>query len=268
MFLPQDFKMETVEACSPNYVATDDGNHSGRESPLSTTADEKMAAVAARIQDRAMQLLSEQTKLNDAKVELSKLLESIEQESLLNDSHRQKLLNMTNSRNGMELELFELVARKRKHTELIERVHQETEMIERQIEIIEKQLEDDVKNVYSSHQLEMELYMQSFERTLVERQRRTSQRAEQVDKLRCTSQTLKEEENTMIQERNILESEIQRLEKAGEKEDEEVSSLATQVREALAEASINISIGTFVSQNQTMRRTNVNCLFAFPAHEM
>ena len=72
----------------------------------------------------------------------------------------------------------------------------------------------------------------------------------------------------MIQERNILELEIQRLEKAGEKEDEEVSSLATQVREALAEASINILIGTFVSQNQTMRRTNVNCLFAFPAHEM
>lgn len=66
--------------------------------------DENLVAFAARTKDRVMQLKVEQTKLNDAKNRLQKILDLAKKESQVNNSKRRILLTTTNARNEVELE--------------------------------------------------------------------------------------------------------------------------------------------------------------------
>jgi chromosome segregation ATPase len=197
-----------------------------------------MVAVAARIQDRAMQLLLEQTKLNDAKTELQKIQDSARKESQVNDSRRRILLATTNSRNGVELELYKARDKISDYKKLIQKLREETQKIEDQTKKVEAQWKDDVENIYSRCQLEMELYQHSLETSLQANEQRANQRVEQLDQLEARARNLNEEEGALRRACQTLETDIERLEREEEDGDEEVSSLALEVREALAEVSV------------------------------
>jgi chromosome segregation ATPase len=204
---------------------------------LPSSADGNMVAVAARIQDRAMQLLSEQTKLNAAKTELKRIQDEAKKETQVNHSRRRKLLETTNSRNGVELELCKARGRINSYRKSIDILQQETQRTELETTKVQAQWQDDVKNIYSPHQLQMELYRKSLEAALEVNERRTIKRLKRLEQYGANSRRLKEEEGHLRQECSTLEAETLALAKSEEDGDEEVSSLATQVREALSKVS-------------------------------
>lgn len=207
---------------------------------LPSSADGNMVAVAARIQDRAMQLHAEQTKLNTVLAELDKTRDEARKETAVNSSRRRNMLEAINSRNGIELELYQARDKIDGYRTTIQKLQQETEIIEEAIAKAQAQWKDDVQNLYSPHQLEMELYQQTLEAALEAREQRSRQRAEQLEKLETKARDLKEREECLRLECTALREETQSLEKREDDEDKEVSSLASQVREALAKVSDNL----------------------------
>jgi chromosome segregation ATPase len=207
---------------------------------LPSSADGNMVAVAARIQDRAMQLHAEQTKLNTVLAELDKTRHEAQKETDVNSSRRRNMLEAINSRNGIELELYQARDKIDGYRTTIQKLQQETEIIEEAIAKAQAQWKDDVQNLYSPHQLEMELYQQTLEAALDAREQRSRQRAEQLEKLETKARNLKEREECLRLECTILREGTQSLEKREDAEDKEVSSLASQVREALAKVSDNL----------------------------
>lgn len=121
---------------------------------------------------------------------------------------------------------------------LIREMQLETQQIESQAEKLEAQWKDDVERIYSPFQLEMDLYQHSLEQSIQERKERASKRFEELRQLEHRAQVLNEREGNLRRECRTLESEIERFQIAEKAGDEEVSSLATQIQEALAKVSI------------------------------
>jgi chromosome segregation ATPase len=193
-----------------------------------------MATVAARIQDRAMQLMSERATLEVVKTELEQIQTVANREQEENHSIRRTLLTTTRSRHGIELELFEARDQAENTTDSIDTLKQTTEEILEETAQAKLQWEDAVHKIYSTHQLEMDLYQRSLEGSVRKCEEQTNRRKERLQELEQKTDRLCREQESLVQETRSIQTEVEVIEQAEKHKDEQVSTLAEKVRTALA----------------------------------
>jgi DNA repair exonuclease SbcCD ATPase subunit len=203
-----------------------------------SSANSNMAAVAARIQERALQLQSERAKWDLAKVELEQAQSIAAKERQVNHSIRRTLLATTRSRHGIELELYEAQDQAHSCMQSIVSLQHEAENVMEQTEIVQERWEDAVRTTYASHQLGMEVYRHSLDQSLREREDRSSQRKRRLEEIFSQTAQLSSREEHLRDESKNLKREISDLESKEEGGDCDVASLATKVRELISKVRI------------------------------
>jgi chromosome segregation ATPase len=194
-----------------------------------------MAALAARIQDRATQFISEQTKLQSLAAELEHTRAVEQNESDTNTSLRRDLLETTCSRHSIELEIYDAREKTNSHMQSIQTLEEETEKIKEETETVETKWENDIKNIYAPHQSKIELYTQAIEFARETRESKINEKRQRHEAVEERIQRLKDEEEHFRRQSRDLQMQITGLEKEELQGDAQVSSLATQVQSALSE---------------------------------
>jgi chromosome segregation ATPase len=197
-----------------------------------------MAAVAARIQERHTQLLAEQATLELTKAELAEIQAVQAQHVSINDSIHRTLLHVTRSRTGVELELFQARDQVHDYTRSIEQLQDSTEHLERETDQIHDTWKTAVETVYSGHELEMDLYQRALEETVLECEKRTTRRKNEWMEMETQIQRAQDETTRFHREANGYEVDIETMESMEQQDDEEVATLALNIREALSKVCI------------------------------
>jgi chromosome segregation ATPase len=245
-----------------NSLISNFGHRDDASGPSS--ANSNMAAVAARIQERALQLQSERAKWDLAKAELEQAQSIAAKERQVNHSIRRTLLATTRSRHGVELELYEAQDQAQSCTQCIESLEQEAENVMEQTEIVQERWEDAVRTTYASHQLDMEVYRHSLDQSLREREARSSRKKRGLEEIVSQTSQLSTREERLRDESKNLKSEISDLESKEEGGDCDVAALATKVREFISKVRVLAKVLEMVCLCLSIKRSRVFLTPFFP----
>lgn len=199
---------------------------------MNTSTD--LGAIAARMQERAILLVTEQTKLSVSEKQLQTVLDEEQKELSINNDIRRNLLLATNSRNGVELELYDAKDKVADYTRKIDQLKFETETIQKESHRTSKQWESDVQNIYSRHQLSMEVYEQAWGLALEDKARIRKEREERISDLQSCVHEVEDQRETIRAESDRLREELAILE-SGNGADKEVFTLSTQIQAAVTQ---------------------------------
>lgn len=196
---------------------------------------DSIVAVAARIQDRANQLSSEQSILEILHVQVKDANYALEEKSEQNCRIREELLSKTMTRHSTELEVLR---RKREIEELEEKISrlQNIEIGQLEQRVAVQRLEHDrvSSTVYATHEFEMELYRRKIESKLRLRRNKEMKRKGKLNDLILGSVSNREEITSIHKERMEIGDEISAMREMEVREDEEIASIAMQIRATLA----------------------------------
>ena len=202
--------------------------------PSFESADNHMMSVAARIQERALQLISERAILDAAKADLEHTQAIAEKETEINLAMRRSWLSAMSNRTSAELDLFAVRDKAQECAFSTHQLEEETREIQDETAKLNSQWKDDIKNLYAAQYLSMELHRRSLGCSIEVRENRETRQKDQLRELEQTADSLNKEKESMIEESKTIRLEIKSLEAIRKAEDQEVSELAIKVREALA----------------------------------
>lgn len=197
-------------------------------------AAEGIAAVAARIQDRANQLSSERAVLELVQAEQA------EQQALLDEAAeecglvRREYLSAIRARHGVELELWRVESLKTACLESMDKLQQETKEMRQYKEELQSSWGQLVNDALADHQLKREIYRHSAQASIGQREDLMQKRSRQLASLQKRIETFRRNERSIEQEKKKIQKELEQFKKAEQKEDEEVSKLALEVKEVVA----------------------------------
>ena len=196
---------------------------------------DSIIAVAARIQDRANQLSSEQSILEVLNLQVKDAKHALQQLSEQNCYIREKLLAKTMTRHGLELEI---IRRKHKIDELEEQISNLRNIKISQLEqrVVAQRLEHDRVSsiVYATHEFEMDIYRRKIESKLRIRRDKGLKRKGKLNNLILGTERHCEEITSIHKEREIITDEISAMREMEVREDEEIAAIAMQIRATLA----------------------------------
>lgn len=198
--------------------------------------------MAARIQDRASQLISERRVLDLIKTEQD------QQQAVLDDEMesyvvvRREYLSAIRSRHGVELELWKIKEQKKECIESMEQMQRETQDLLELKEEVQSNWEELVNNVLADHHLKREIYRRSIQATIDEREEQVLQRTRQLECLSQRIQAFRKNIQSAESEEERTQEEIEELKEKEQEEDEEVSNLASQVRDMVAKVKVELSV--------------------------
>jgi chromosome segregation ATPase len=232
-----------------------------------------MASVAARIQDRANILVAERHALRDAVGRLAELEGERRREQSINDMRRRHLLEVSNARNEVELDIFKA----RDQIQDLERSILDCEHEARESDDRDDKAKDDhilkVQTIYGLHRLEMELYLRAFSETIQAREKKIQRRLELLAAIRAQGETVKAEEESFRKEARQLQEETDNLSQAiPTGHDEVLTNLSKRIRETILE----VSSGGFGNTNSRVHLVRCltpvflethSCLFSFDVQE-
>lgn len=205
-------------------------------------ATNSIAAVAARIQERAYQLSSERTRLQQTQLELEEIQKLYQTEIDKNAQVRREMLTTVRMRNGIELDSVmksqEEIINYEQKLDNAEEEYNDAEMKLQKLENIWEKME---VNVYADHEVKLELYKRKIEGKIERRKARKKRREDRLNELIKTS--LDADKNATLLHREIANAreEIRRLDLSEEREDEEISALAMNIRATVAKVSSYVS---------------------------
>jgi chromosome segregation ATPase len=197
-----------------------------------------MAAVAARIQERHTQLLAEQATLELTKAELAEIQAVQAQHGSINDSIHRTLLQVTRSRTGVELELFQARDQVHDYTRSIEQLQDSTDHLERETDQIHGTWKTAVETIYSAHEFKRPLYQRVLEESVQECENRATRRKNEWIEMETQIQRAQDETTRFRRQANGYEVDIETMESVEQQDDEEVATLALKIREALSKVCI------------------------------
>ena len=197
-------------------------------------AAEGMAAVVARIQDRAAQLVSERRMLTLVEAEEE------EQQTILNDEQeawgtvRLEYLSAMRSRHGVEEELWKMEEHKKDCLESMEVLQNETQELCVHKETIQADWEELAGNVLVGHDLKREIYRSSIQAHMETREQQLMKRKRQLMAIHQKVDSYRKDTQSAEKETSKLERAVKRLKSTELEEDEDLSNLALRVRETVA----------------------------------
>lgn len=218
------------------------GNHAAnaemRSAGAATGTSEGIHAVAARIQDRIVQLQSERRVLELVKAEQDEQQMALDEEMEASGLVRQDYLTAMRARHGVELELLKIEDKKKECEKSLENLQQKAQDLQTQKEEVQSSWDDMVTNVFADHHLKREIYRSSIQSQIEQREGLISSRTAQLATLAKGVESFRKSMEEVKEEKIRLENEIEELEQAAETEDDEVHSVANKVRDMVAKVKI------------------------------
>lgn len=196
-----------------------------------------MAALATRIQDRANQFLNEQGKLTNLQTELEQLKALEEMHVVQNQNLRLELLETTRGRHGMELEILHAEKNCRALETEIQTFQEETKEMEKKTLEVEQKFDNDIENLYAPHLAQIELYQQVMDTNRQETMDQKSRKRQRQEQVQARILQLKEEILDFDEKAQDLSEQMKTLKQEELQGNAKVTSLASEVQQALAEVS-------------------------------
>ena len=197
-----------------------------------------IAEVATRIQQRALQLSSENATLQLVKAQLEEVTETFEREKNENESLRQNLLRLVQYRN--ELELEKVIKTKEQISFIQNKINEEQNEYEsavQRMKEMEKEWERLERDVYSKHEVKIELYKRKVEGIFDRREAKKKKRIALLNKLESIASEANKSAAQMHKETASARQKIHQMDIPEEMEDEEISALAMNIRATVAKVS-------------------------------
>mmetsp|Transcript_53317 Transcript_53317/g.79228 ORF Transcript_53317/g.79228 Transcript_53317/m.79228 type:complete len:232 (-) Transcript_53317:271-966(-) len=226
---------------------------------------DNIAAVAARIQERASQLTSERATLTTTLTELASEKATLEVAQNENNAIRRELLAIIRSRHGVELELLRLRHDKNVNSKKTGDVKIEVKETNRKTFDLRKEWEKVSMDLYAKHEVEVELSQRRAEGAKRRRENKRRERQVKLHSLYAKAERAAMEAKTMHMKREKVREEIRRMDGQEEQEDEEIASLALQIKATLAKktslrAALKDSQDQHLSANEVMIRWEKECM--------
>jgi hypothetical protein len=193
-----------------------------------------LASIAVQIQDRALILVCERGLRDVAEVERDQAQYIFEKESKQNSMARRTLLKVLRSRHGFELELFRIKEQQEEQLVANKKLLKEADRLNEQAEEMEGSWKRSVDELYAEHKAKRQLYQQFLESRIHQRQRQTKLEDDRVGFLERRAREMQADEKELAVQMERVEEETKVTDSREEEEDEEVSSLALQIKATLS----------------------------------
>jgi chromosome segregation ATPase len=192
-----------------------------------------IAAVAAKFQDRASQLVSEQATLDLNLEKLKEVQSKLRQEELDNRKARLEMLTSVCKRQTIELDLMkledEIVVKER----CVAQDRDEVEKLQAKIEHMRRYAAT-LEAYYSTHTTETDLFRRIFEGEIRQKEQDAEQREQTLRNLLRNSEQVKLEIEDVNRQTEQLIQEQRQLELQAELEDEEIAAIGMQIKATLS----------------------------------
>lgn len=192
-----------------------------------------IAAVAARIQERAFQLSIEQAALAEAEEELEEARLTLEKETNANAAVRRGMLTAEKERHGLELEHMQHEEEAERMEKEERELREEAESIRERAAEVAKKWDDVAAEVVAPHSVRTETYCRRAEGRIRRKKNRIQKRERRLDRLALKAENGREDAATMHRERERVRDELREMEKREEAEDENIAGQAMQIRATL-----------------------------------
>lgn len=203
-----------------------------------------IAAVASRIQERAIEYTNEQKNLKINQNKLAEAKDILERETSKNESLRKELLEKETKRNEAELDLIRL-REEINETNDIKKVSPKNRAtlpcVTSEVEKLKKEKDDMLtewnrleREVYSKHHTKVELYKRKIEVELNERESKKERLESELVTLKYKIEHAKQDTRSIKKEISQIRQQNSEMGELEEKENEEISSFHFQIKECLS----------------------------------
>lgn len=199
--------------------------------------ENSIAAVAARIQERATEVASERAAVELAKAELAQLQNILQQEEKKTGAVRRTMLSTVRERHGVEMELYKVCDLQEERLSKLDDYQRETNDAKEEMMQVHEDWEDTVDDLYVEHNLQRELYKRCVNGRIKRREECIKERDQKLRQLEQETKSFEEETKHMTEETRQLEENIVDMDSREEKEDEEVTALSMQIRATIQKVS-------------------------------
>jgi hypothetical protein len=193
-----------------------------------------LASIAVQIQDRALLLASERGLRDLSELECNQARTVLKHETKENSSVRKSLLQILRARHGCELELTRIREQQREEHETNRTLQQQAAQWKEQADGMEAAWKHSVQELYAKHKSKRQLYQQFLERRIESRRRQTKLEQDRWEFLERRAREMQVDEKALTERKDLVEAEAKLTNSLEEPEDEEVSSLAVQIKATLS----------------------------------
>ncbi len=219
-----------------------------------------MMAVARRIRERAQILKDEKQKAEKIRGVLLDICKKRDAEIAINNRQRRRLLQATNERNEVELEIFEVQESIEDCRNKARAMGQETLESEERIRSLGERRTEQAISFYGPNMAKMDTFIKVFEDIVESKAKAVEARRKHLEELRSEIKVSKEREKEILRKTKEIKELIDLEEKIDDesgddtkderqskgskysggirKEDEEIIALASKVRETIAVVSL------------------------------
>jgi chromosome segregation ATPase len=196
----------------------------------------EMMEMAMRFQERNRILVEERRKLQGANARLAELQEIQRREQQVNDQYRRRLLQCTNDRNEVELEIFAVRDQIHQCEKTIAECEEERNLWEQQIIQIEQETQEKTETIYGPNILEMEMYLRALEDAVEAKQTKVQKQRDRIEAIRAECSALKKENESLQLQKKRIKDEIDCIaQTVPNGQDGEISSLSRKIRDHMSE---------------------------------
>lgn len=193
-----------------------------------------LTSLATRLHKKSVLLAQERNSLRELEDKLTETRALIDKAQQMNrDVHRRELQQII-AQHQAELSLFDAQDELTRARSSIEEVEAGTQAIKEENESLHAQWSQELETVYAPH----ELLLQGFFQRLKEAQENSKKKQETIERIQSAVRRLKDSRKEMIREHHIIIDEIARFKEEEGAGVSNMSNLATQVKQALAQVCI------------------------------
>ena len=206
-------------------------NHQTQQQSFS---DSGIASVAAKIQDRAMQLMREQQQLQGTRDEFDYHQQLLEGEQARTTKVHQEFLKSNRNAYGIELEYLKLQEEMSDCQQKTVKLIEEKEQLEERLETEQASWQTNVlESLLVKHKTKQELYKKSLQAAISARENANAERERKLDQLKQEAKRFEAEHDWVLQQQQQVDFYIDRMSLKEEEENQKVEELAEQVRSSL-----------------------------------
>lgn len=174
----------------------------------SSSSDAAAHSIISRIRERSLQLEAENEARQIAQEELNRVEQQLQQATQWRNQQRRAFVHAVQARHFVETELWN--ARERTDTlrDEIGQNHQQTALATQELENVQQEWEESVRDVYAHHKVRMLLYQRFVEQHVRNKEERQQRRRNKIRAMMRQAERLAEKERQMKHEARVLATKL------------------------------------------------------------
>jgi hypothetical protein len=193
-----------------------------------------IGAMVNRMQERNLQLASERALRDVRQSQLDALQEDLQQLTSQTNNVRRKHLSVVRTRHGVELELWRMRDQHEERVKETKMAVQRAQEVSQATAAMEATWKRSIQELYAPHDVEQEIYRRALDKTIRARQTIAKRREQKLNFFRNRATELPSSDLDTEEDTETRQKDVERLDRKEEAEDEEVASIAMQIKATLA----------------------------------